>query len=94
MEIARLGDLPLFPKGDALALSRFIEGIITDRRALEVIAKRGQEVALREFSSDQMIKRFLHTFEELYKKKRRGNADDKRILQDDAEAQFVTSGQA
>lgn len=94
MEIARLGDLPLFPKGDALALSRFIEGIITDRRALEVIAKRGQEVALREFSSDQMIKRFLHTFEELYKKKRRGNADDERILQDDAEAQFVTSGQA
>jgi glycogen(starch) synthase len=91
MEIARLGDLPLFPKGDAVALSRFLEEMIANRQALDLIAKRGQDVALREFSSDRMIKHFLNTFEELYEKKQRGNVRDNRILQDNTELQIVAN---
>ncbi len=41
MEIAQLADLPLFPKGDAQALSRILEGLICNRKKLEQIAKRG-----------------------------------------------------
>lgn len=72
MEIARLGDLPLFPKGDALALSRFLEEMIANRQALDVIAKRGQDVALREFTSDRMVDRFVNTFQNLIEEKKRG----------------------
>ncbi len=77
IEIARLADLPLFPKADAAALSRVLEDLIADRRALARIAKRGQEVALREFTSDRMTDRFVEVFQGLCE------TAQKRVLQDD-----------
>jgi len=65
MEIARLAALPLFPKGDAMALSRLLEHFIGNRRVLENIATRGQSVALQEFSSVRMIERYLNTFQKV-----------------------------
>ena len=65
MEIVKLADLPLFPKGDAPALAQILVSLIQNRDALDRIAKRGQEVALREFSSNQMVQRLCNTFQNL-----------------------------
>ena len=65
MEIARLANLPLFPKGDAAALGRVLDRLISDRGRLQRIAREGQEVALREFSSNRMVDRLCATFENL-----------------------------
>jgi glycogen(starch) synthase len=79
VEIARLADLPLFPKGDALCLSRILEDLIGDRQALERIARRGQEVATREFSADRMLQRFSQTFEKLHEAVKMRGRQDNRI---------------
>jgi glycosyltransferase involved in cell wall biosynthesis len=71
MEIARLANLPLFPKGDAIALGRILEDLIHNREAVDRIARRGQEVALREFSSDRMVDRFCATFHNLCEQEKR-----------------------
>jgi glycogen(starch) synthase len=92
IEIARLADLPLFPKGDALALSRILDDLIGNRQALARIARRGQEVALREFSADRMIEQFVNTCQGLYEEKQRRELQDNRILQDHHKAQFVGHG--
>ncbi len=69
MEIARLADLPVFPKGDGTALSRILEGLNADRQLMSEIARKGQEVALREFSSERMVSRFLQSFESICERK-------------------------
>ncbi len=78
-EIARLADLPLFPKGDAPALSRIMRNLIGDYQALERIAKRGQEIAAREFTSDRMVQRFSKTFERLHETIKTNGHQDRRI---------------
>jgi glycogen(starch) synthase len=92
MEIARLADLPLFPKEDALALSRILEDLIHDREKLDGIARRGQEVSMREFSADRMIERFLSTVQNLYEKTRVRAPQGDPILLDDHKVQFVARG--
>jgi glycogen(starch) synthase len=92
MEIATLADLPLFPKGDALALSRIMESLISDRDELDRIARRGQQVAVREFSSDRMIERFLITFQNLCEKTKKEQLRHTGDVQDDNTARFVARG--
>jgi glycogen synthase len=72
IEIARLADLPLFPKGDAGALKRILEEFRRNRENLEGLAKQGQEVALREFSSDRMVRRFAEMFAKLHEATQKG----------------------
>jgi glycosyltransferase involved in cell wall biosynthesis len=90
IEIAQLADLPLFPKGDALALSRILESLIGNRQALEQIAKHGQNVALREFSSDRMMERFLNTFQKVFVEKQRRGHRGKWVGPDENSVRSVT----
>jgi glycosyltransferase involved in cell wall biosynthesis len=69
IEIAKPAGLPVFPKADAPALSRILERLIADRPALAKLAKRGQAVALREFTSDRMTDRFVEVFQRLCDRK-------------------------
>jgi glycosyltransferase involved in cell wall biosynthesis len=55
MEIATLADLPVFPRNDSVALSNLLTQLVADRERVREIAKRGQRVALRELSADQMV---------------------------------------
>jgi len=75
MEIANLADLPLFPKGDAVALSRILESMIDNPQILDGLARRGQAVALQEFSLERMINRFLEALQILYETKQRENVE-------------------
>lgn len=61
--------------GTPKALSRILEEIITNRQALGRIAKRGQDVALREFTFDRMVQRFFDTLQMLCGE-RKGNRGD------------------
>ena len=93
IEIAQLADLPLFPKGDAVALSRILESLIGNRQTLEQIARRGQNVALREFSSDRMMERFLITFQNLYEKTQKRELQQAGDAQDDNSVRFIAPGE-
>jgi glycosyltransferase involved in cell wall biosynthesis len=90
IEIAQLADLPLFPKGDALALSRILETLIDNPQALEQIARRGQNVALREFSSDRMMERLLNTFQKVFVEKQGRGHRGNRVRQDETSVRPVT----
>jgi glycosyltransferase involved in cell wall biosynthesis len=57
MEVATAAALPLFPKGDAVALGRLLARVAGDRTYLREIAARGQQVAQREFTADVMLDR-------------------------------------
>jgi glycosyltransferase involved in cell wall biosynthesis len=92
MEIAKLADLPLFPKGDAPALARILESLIHNRHALDRIARRGQEVALREFSSDLMVQRLCTTFQNLCEQKKERKVRDNPIVRDDHNLKSVAHG--
>jgi glycosyltransferase involved in cell wall biosynthesis len=61
MEVALAADLPLFPKGDAAALSRILAVMAADHETVREIASRGQKAALREFTFDRMMERWLAT---------------------------------
>ena len=61
MEVATAADLPLFPKGDAAALSRILASMVTHPEQVREIALRGQNVAVRDFSFDRMMERWLAT---------------------------------
>jgi glycosyltransferase involved in cell wall biosynthesis len=65
MEVARAADLPLFPKGDAVALSGLLAFLSAHPQKLRVLAARGQQVAARDFSFDRMLQRWLATLERL-----------------------------
>jgi glycosyltransferase involved in cell wall biosynthesis len=66
MEIATAADLPLFPKGDSAALARILTRLVTDRAEVTRIATCGQDVAVREFSLDRMLERWMATLRRLH----------------------------
>jgi glycosyltransferase involved in cell wall biosynthesis len=92
MEVAKLADLPLFPKGDAPALAQILESLIHNRHVLERIARRGQEVALREFSSDLMVQQLCTTFQNLCEQKKATKIRDNPIVRDDHDLKSVAHG--
>jgi glycosyltransferase involved in cell wall biosynthesis len=57
MDVANAAGLPVFPKGDAVALGRLLVRVVRDRPYLREIAARGQQVAQREFNADVMVDR-------------------------------------
>ena len=57
MDVAIAAGLPMFPKGDAVALGRLLVRLVSDRPYLREIAARGQLVAQREFNADLMVDR-------------------------------------
>jgi glycosyltransferase involved in cell wall biosynthesis len=61
MEVATAADLPLFPKGDAAALSRILAFMAAHPEQVREVASRGQNVAVRDFSFDRMMERWLAT---------------------------------
>lgn len=92
MEIAELADLPLFPKGDAPALTRILEDLVHNRDTLDRIARRGQEIALREFSSDRMRERLCTTFEKICGRDKGTIIRDNPIVRDDQDLESVALG--
>jgi glycosyltransferase involved in cell wall biosynthesis len=94
MEIARFAILPLFAKGDAVALGQVLERLISDRQQLQRIAKVGQEVALREFTSDQMVERFCATFQNLVEQEKRRKIRRCPNLQTGREARSFAQGRS
>jgi glycosyltransferase involved in cell wall biosynthesis len=66
MEVATAADLPLFPKGDAAALSRLLETMAAHPEQVRELAARGQAAALRDFSFDRMMGRWLATLRRIH----------------------------
>lgn len=64
-EIADLGQLPVFPKGDSRALARLLEQLVTNHDLLREIAERGQVAALRELTLEGMIESWECTLAQL-----------------------------
>ncbi len=69
IEIADLADLPIFPKDDPVALSRLIARLVRDPELVSQIAERGQNVALRQFTFERMMKNFCNTLRTLYERR-------------------------
>ena len=67
-EIATAADIPLFPKEDSAALSRLLVRLVADKEEVSRIAARGQEIALRDFSFDRMMQRWMTTLQELHER--------------------------
>jgi len=65
-EIAALAALPLFPKNDPVTLCRILSHLATNRAEIHGIARRGQQVALREFSFDRMMERWIATLQRIH----------------------------
>jgi glycosyltransferase involved in cell wall biosynthesis len=65
IEIADPADLPIFPKDHPIALSRLIAKLLRDPELVFQIAKRGQEVVLREFTFGRMMENFCKTLRTL-----------------------------
>jgi len=61
IEVAKLADLPLIPKADAVTLAHRLAEFVSSPEAVYDVAVRGQEVARREFSLDVMIQRWEST---------------------------------
>ena len=68
LEIATAADLPLFPKEDSAALSRLLVRLVADKEEVSRIAARGQEIALRDFSFDRMMERWITTLRQLHER--------------------------
>jgi len=66
IEIAKMADLPLFPKDSPEALNRLLTQLSTDRIEVLRIATRGQETALREFSFERMMERWSETLRRIH----------------------------
>ena len=66
MEVATAADLPLFPKEDAVVLSRVLARLVTHPDEVAWIAAHGQEVALRDFSFDRMMDRWIASLRHLH----------------------------
>ena len=64
-EIADLGHLPVFPKGDSQALANLLEQLAVDPDRLREIADRGQAAALRELTLEGMIGNWEQTLSRL-----------------------------
>jgi glycosyltransferase involved in cell wall biosynthesis len=70
MEVARVADLPLFPKGDAVALARMLESMAAHPEEVREVASRGQKIALRDFSVGRMMERWLATLDRIHQQAR------------------------
>jgi glycosyltransferase involved in cell wall biosynthesis len=66
MDVARAADLPLFPKGDVVALTRLLTSMMAHPEEVREVAARGQKVALAEFSVDRMMERWLVTLDRIH----------------------------
>ncbi len=66
MEVARAADLPLFPKGDVVALTRLLAFMMAHPEDVREVAERGQKVALTKFSVDRMMERWLATLDRIH----------------------------
>jgi glycosyltransferase involved in cell wall biosynthesis len=64
-EVAALSGHPRFPPADPAALSRLLARLIDDRDQVHDLAARGQQVAVKEFSLDRMLERWLATLRRL-----------------------------
>lgn len=71
-EIAALSDQPRFPPEDPPALSRLMVRLIEDRSEVYRLAARGQQVAVKDFSLDQMLERWISTLHRVVAKAREG----------------------
>lgn len=71
MEVATAARLPLFPKEDSVALSRLLARLVTHSEEVYRIAAHGQEAALRDFSFDRMMERWIATLRQLHESARR-----------------------
>jgi glycogen synthase len=69
LEIADLADLPIFPSGDPLALSRLMAKLAEDRELAYQIGCRGQETAKCKFTSTRMMEQLSRVFQRLYDEK-------------------------
>jgi glycogen synthase len=65
IEIADRADLPIFPQDHPIALSRLIAKLAQHRNLVYEIGRRGQEVAVRDFSFTQMAQRICESFQML-----------------------------
>jgi glycogen synthase len=72
IEIARVSDLPLFPKNDAPALCRMLGRFLLDRSELLRTASHGQKIALQEFTFDRMMERWTRTLQRICHGGKRG----------------------
>ncbi|HEU4685452.1 MAG TPA: glycosyltransferase family 4 protein [Nitrospira sp.] len=70
IEIAELARLPLLPKGDSVVLVKTLTEYVTDRQKLQELAANGQEVALREFSLETMMRRWQDRLERVVRERR------------------------
>jgi glycogen synthase len=66
MEVATAAALPLFPKEDAVALSRIVARLASDPDEVTRIATRGQSSAMSDFSLDRTMERWLATLQRLH----------------------------
>ena len=57
IELSEKAGAPLFPKDHAFALSRLLSALEQDRLRLAEVALRGQEIVIRDFTLDQMLKK-------------------------------------
>ncbi len=62
-EIVELCGQPIFPPENPAALSRLLAQLIDDRNQVRELAARGQEVAVKEFSLDRMLERWISTLQ-------------------------------
>jgi glycosyltransferase involved in cell wall biosynthesis len=72
MEVATEADLPLFPKGDAVALSRVLAFMVAHPEEVLKVASRGQQAALRDFTFDRMMERWVATLGRIQQGAREG----------------------
>jgi glycogen synthase len=66
MEVATAAELPLFPKEDAVALSRIVVRLASEPDEVARIAARGQSSAMSDFTLDRMMERWLATLQRLH----------------------------
>jgi glycosyltransferase involved in cell wall biosynthesis len=66
VEVATAAELPLFPKGDAAALARILAFMAAHPEKVLEVASRGQNVAVKEFSFDRMMERWLGTLSRIH----------------------------
>ena len=70
-EVAALSGHPRFPPEDPAALSGLLAQLIDDRDQVHDLATRSQQVAVKEFSLDRMVERWLAALQQLTEQKGR-----------------------
>jgi len=67
-EVATLSGQPMFPAEDHPALSRLLARLIQDRAEVHQVAARGQQVAMKEFTLDRMLERWISALHRIVEK--------------------------